>query len=145
MDERHLAEGGWSPIQTQPLEPQDVEALLRSDLSTDALPVFAPPVPESLGESLPCAMVERTGGTRLNPVMDAHYVTVCVWARTWAEATAAANRVAGAVVRLPDAPGASTQWRTAELTSLPYAAPDPNQPSIPRVQLTAALTCRATI
>ena len=99
--------------------------------------MFAPPVPESLGESLPCAMVERTGGTRLNPVI--------VWARTWAEATAAANRVAGAVARLPDAPGASTQWRTAELTSLPYAAPDPNQPSIPRVQLTAALTCRATI
>lgn len=140
-----MAEGGWSQIQTQELEPQDAEALLAADLTSEACPVFAPPVPETLGETLPCAMVERTGGTRTNPVMDSHYVTVHVWAATWADATAQANRLAGAAARLPDTEGTSTQWRTAELTALPYAAPDPEQPSIPRVQLTAALTCRARL
>lgn len=119
--------------------------MLCGDLAATGMSAFAPPVPETLGESLPCAMVERTGGTRLNHVMDAHYVTVYVWAATWEAATACANRVAGAIARLPDTAGTSTQWRAAELTSLPYAAPDPNQPSIPRVQMTATLTCRATI
>lgn len=123
----------------------DAEALLAADLSGERCSVFAPPVPETLGETLPCAMVERTGGTRLNPVMDRHDVAVYVWAGTWAEAMAEANRIAGAIARLPDAPDTSTQWRTAELTSLPYAAPDPEQPSVPRAQFTAALTCRATI
>ena len=123
----------------------DAEALLCADLAGAGIPVFAPPAPETLGESLPCAMVERTGGTRLNPVMDSHHVTAYVWAETWADATAWANRIAGAIARLPDTAGTSVQWRTAELTSLPYAAPDPEQPSLPRVQLTAALTCRATI
>lgn len=122
----------------------DAEALLCADLAAVGCPVFAPPVLETLGEALPCAMVERTGGARLNPVMDSHHVTLFVWAATWAEATAWANRLAGALARLPDTAGASTQWRTAELTSLPYAAPDPQQPSIPRVQFTAALTCRVT-
>ena len=123
----------------------DAEELLRLDLTTAGCPVFAPPAPETLGDSLPCAMVERTGGVRLNPVMDSHAVTVYVWAQTWAAAVREADRVAGAVARLPETPGTSTQWRAAELTSLPYAAPDPYQPSIPRAQFTAALACRATI
>ena len=123
----------------------DAEALLCADLAGTGCAVFAPPVPETLGEALPCAMVERTDGARLNPVMDSHCVTLYVWAATWAEATAWANRLAGAIARLPDTPETSTQWRTAELTSLPYAAPDPQQPSIPRAQFTATLTCRATI
>ncbi len=144
MGQRHLAEGGWSQIQTQALEPVDAEALLAADLTTEACPVFAPPVPETLGQSLPAALVERTGGTRLNPVMDRHDVTVSVWAATWAEATAQAGRLAGAAARLPGSQGASVQWRACDLTALPFAAPDPQQPALPRVQFTAALTCRAT-
>lgn len=126
------------------LEPVDVEELLRLDLSTDACPVFAPPVPDSLGSALPCAMVERDGGQRMNPVMDEHAVTVSVWAPTWADAMREADRIAGAVARLPMTPGAQTQWRTADITGLPSSAPDPAHPTIPRVQLTASVTCRAT-
>ena len=126
------------------LEPVDVEELLRLDLTTDACPVFAPPVPDSLGAALPCAMVERDGGQRMNPVMDEHAVTVSVWAATWADAMREADRIAGAVARLPMTPGAQTQWRTADITGLPSSAPDPAHPTIPRVQLTASVTCRAT-
>ena len=38
----------------------------------------APPVPEDLGATLPLAVVQRDGGTRLNIVMDSHNVTVYV-------------------------------------------------------------------
>lgn len=130
---------------TAQLEPVDVEELLRIDLSTDGCPVCAPPVPDSLGESLPLAMVERDGGTRMNIVMDAHNVTVSTWAATWAEAMAAANALAGAIARLPMTEGTSTQWRAADVTGLPSNAPDPAHPTIPRAQFTAQVTCRATI
>lgn len=128
---------------TAPLEPHDVEDMLRRDLSTEACPVFAPPVPESLGEALPCAMVQRDGGVRMNAVMDSHDVAVLVWAATWAEAMREADRLAGAVARLPSTPGASAQWRTADITSLPSNAPDAAHPTICRVQFTASVTCRA--
>lgn len=132
-------------METAQLEPVDAEDLLRIDLSTDGVPVCAPPVPDDLGAALPLAMVRRDGGSRMNLVMDQHNVTVSVWADTWADAMANANRLAGAVVRLPMAEGASTQWRTADITGLPSIAPDPAHPTIPRVQFTASVTCRATI
>lgn len=129
---------------TAQLEPADVEDALRIDLSTAACPVAAPPVPDDLGAELPFAMVERDGGTRMNIVMDSHNVTVSVWAPTWAEAMREANRIAGSVARLPMEPSAKTQWRTAGITGLPSNAPDPAHPTIPRVQFTASVTCRAT-
>lgn len=76
--------------------------------------------------------------------MDSHDVTVSVWAATWADATAWADRLAGATARLPDTQGTATQWRSCDITALPFAAPDPQQPTLPRVQFTAALTCRTT-
>lgn len=126
------------------LEPVDAEDALRLDLSTDGCPVSAPPVPRDLGASLPVAVVQRDGGTRMNPVMDSHNVTVSVWAASWAEATREANRIAGALARLPSTPGTAVQWRTAEITQLPFAAPDPAHPNVPRVQFAASVTCRAT-
>ena len=127
------------------LEPLDVEDLLRQDLSTDQCPVSAPPVPRRLGETLPIAVVERDGGARINHVVDQHEVTVSVWAGTWGRAVAEANRLAGAIARLPDTPGTATQWRAAGITGLPANAPDPAHPNIPRVQLTASVACRASL
>lgn len=129
---------------TASLEPMDVEDLLRLDLTTDGCPVCSPPVPGDLGSTLPVAMVERDGGQRMSLVMDQHAVTVSVWAETWAAAMAEADRLAGAVARLPMTPGTTTQWRTADITGLPTNAPDPAHPTIPRVQLTASVTCRAS-
>ena len=126
------------------LEPIDVEEALSRDLSTTGCPVAPPPVPETLGEVLPRAEVRRDGGVRMNPVMDSHDVTVSVWAPTWAQATGEADRIAGAIARLAATEGTSVQWRTSSVTGLPFAAPDPAHPTIPRVQLTANVTCRAT-
>ena len=130
-------------METASLEPVDVEDLLRIDLSTGSCPVFAPPAPDDLGASLPAAMVERDGGVRMNLVMDSHNITVSVWAATLASAMAEGDRLAGEVARLPMRPDASTQWRSADVTALPSSAPDPLHPTIPRVQFTASVTCRA--
>lgn len=128
------------------LEPVDVEDALRADLTTDALPVYAPPVPSDLERRAPCAVIERVGGTRINAVLDSHDLTVSVWAGTWARAMAAANALAGALARLESTVGASgIQWRSARPVSLPANAPDPSHPNIPRVQFTANATCRAKL
>ena len=65
----------------QALEPVDVEALLVDDLAAAGVAAFAPPAPLDLASRVPCAMVERAGGSRLNDVMDAHDVTVQAWGR----------------------------------------------------------------
>ena len=129
---------------TAPLEPRDVEDMLRADLSTESCPVAAPPVPPDLGTRLPRAMAQRDGGVRMNAVVDSHDVTVSVWAPTQAEAMAEAGRLAGEVARLPWREDESTQCMTADLTPLPFLAPDPAHPTIPRAQFTASVTCRAT-
>ena len=107
--------------------------------------MLAPPAPDDIGAALPTACVTRDGGSRINIVVDSHSVTVSVWASTWADAMREADRLAGAVARLPMTRGTSTQWRTADITSLPSLAPDPMNPEIPRAQFTATVTCRATI
>ena len=78
--------------------PVDAEDALRRDLaSASGADVFAPPVPSDLDARVPCAMVERDGGVRINEVMDSHNVTVSVWAASWAEAMREAGDLAGAL------------------------------------------------
>lgn len=126
------------------LEPVDVESALSQDLASSGVDTIAPPVPESLGESLPLAMAARIGGSRVNPYVDSHSVTFSVWAPTWAAAMGAADRLAGAVSRLPSTAGTSVHWREAAITLLPHIAPDPAHPTIPRAQFTATVACRTT-
>lgn len=127
-----------------PGAPVDVEDALRRDLSAACgADVFAPPVPPDLARRAPCAMVARDGGTRMSLVMDSHDVTVSAWAGTWADAMRLANALAGAFSRLPDMEGSSVQWRTAQVTALPFNAPDPAHLDLPRVQFTGYATCRA--
>lgn len=120
----------------------DVEDALRRDLSR-VVPCCAPPVPESLGEALPFAMVRRDGGEQLNLVVDSHLVTVSVWGATKQAAMEAADRLAAAVRTLPYDAGTCVQWRSSRITATPFDAPDPDHPTIQRVQLTAAVSCRA--
>lgn len=126
------------------LEPVDVESFLSADLASETLPVSPPPVSESLGGSLPTAMVERNGGVRLNRVADQHDCTFSVWGATWASAMDAANALAGSVARLPDRADTKTQWRSVEISALPFNARDATHPDIPRVQFTASVICRTT-
>ena len=130
---------------TEALEPIDVESALATDLRDAGVEMTSPPVPEDLGASLPLAQAMRVGGSRINPYVDSHTVTISVWAGTWASAMGAADRLAGAVARLPQTAGTSVHWRESAITLLPHIAPDPAHPTIPRVQLTAQVTCRATI
>lgn len=130
----------------QALEPIDVEDALRQELTSDSCVVFAPPVPENLGDALPCALVERDGGTRVNPFVDSHYVTVSVWASSMAQAMSEADRLVGALARLPIEGGTTDiQWRQTSITALPFTTVDSLNPKLSRVQFTASVTCRTTI
>lgn len=122
-------------------DPVDVEEALAADLSA-TVPAFPPPVPADMGAELPCALVQRDGGTRAALVIDTHNVTVSVWAADWAAATEAADALAGAVARLPMERGTPVRWLRAEVTALPFPAPDPDRPGLCRVQLAASVSCR---
>lgn len=126
------------------LEPIDVEEAIAADLTSPDVTVFPPPVPEDLGSTLPIAVVKRDGGARSNPYVDSHNLTISVWGGTWASAMQAANALAGSIARLPQMSGTSVHWRSSDITGLPANSPDPSHPSIPRVQFTAAITCRTT-
>lgn len=136
-----MAARGGCQVETA-LEPIDAEDAIRRDVSTEALKVYAPPVPRDLSSLVPCAVVRRIGGVRASAVMDSHDMELSVWAGSWTEAMRCANALAGRIARLPSRADTSVQWRTASITSLPSNAPDPAHPSIPRVQFTANVTCR---
>lgn len=132
-------------METTSLEPLDIEEVLQQELNSDACSVFALPVPEDLGATLPCALAERDGGTRMNPFVDMHYVTISVWAETLSQAMREADRLCGVVARLPYTSSELVQWRDASITALPFAARDSRNPTINRVQFTASVTCRTTL
>ncbi|MBW3077690.1 hypothetical protein [Bifidobacterium simiiventris] len=129
------------------LEPVDVEDLLVRELThgLDDATACAPPLPRDFDQHMPHLLVTRTGGTRLNMVIDQHLLSIDVRAPTWMQATQAADRAAGLVATLPIQPGSLFDWRDAQITTLPYANPDPDHPGIPRVTFAAQLACRATI
>ena len=129
------------------IEPIDVEDMLRREIMrmVPAVSVSAPPLAQTFQNHLPHVLVTRTGGSRLNMVIDQHAVSVDVRASSWSSAVTAANRIAGMVVSLPDDTEHLTQWRTVQITALPYSNPDPQHPTVPRVSFTALLTCRATL
>lgn len=126
------------------LIPADVETLLKQELSREAQNVYLPPLPDELSDGdLPCALVTRTGGRRTSPVVDAHEVRVDVLAETHAEASTLASELVGLVAALPDGAGATTGWRSVDITKLPYENPDDQRASVERVSFEATLFRRA--
>lgn len=127
------------------LAPVDIEGRLAAFLSRElGCRAFAPPVPPDLAP--PAAMVENDGGVREHIVGDAFNVTVSVWGSTLAGAMSMASRAAGAVAALPliDRAESGIVCRAADLTALPYSAPDAAHPTIPRARFTATLRVRPT-
>lgn len=127
----------------------DIEDALRQDLPTAAtlggfsIYAAAPPVPETLGSSLPFVIPERVGGTRDSIVIDTHNVSIDVYAKTWGKAQETANKLVGIVAELPDIDGLSADYLEADITTLPYNNPDPRHQDVPRVTFAASVICRA--
>ncbi|OXM99878.1 DUF3168 domain-containing protein [Bifidobacterium vansinderenii] len=130
----------WQPI--------DVEDLLRNDLLRmlpDDVHVAAPPLPRALAGTLPYVLLTRVGGSRVNIVMDAHRVSIDVYSTSWSAATSLADMVGGAVAQLSNAPQRVGDWRGSNIITLPYANPDPDHPTIPRMTLLVELMHRSNV
>jgi|GEM_PF-2518474 len=134
------------------LAPLDVEEALRVDVATMAaahgiaLSTCAPPVPETLGDTLPMVMFSRVGGFRTSVVVDRHDMSIDVWAGSgddYATAMAAANQACALCAGLPEASGLAHPWHRVSIMTLPYANPDDRHPTIPRVTFMAHFITRA--
>ena len=129
---------------TQIIVPIDFEAEASAELRGFGIASTPTPDPDDLGAELPICVCVQTGGTRENIVMDAASLDFDVYAATEGAALDAARECAAIVASLP-INGSRVQWRTADVTALPYANPDPMHPTIPRATFGATLRARAEV
>lgn len=126
------------------LAPVDVETEVPRDLSTylEGFQCFGPPVPQDLGEALPCLCVSRIGGYERDIVVHDHYLSIDVWADTWPDAMDAACAAAGELRAMPfrETPH---QYLSVQITTMPYDNTDPRHLDIPRCTFAATVTMRA--
>ncbi len=118
----------------------DIEAGLQTLLALEGWSASAPPIPATLGESLPHVAITRTGGSRTLMVQDAHSVALDVYAATEAGAMEAADELTAWAVSLTAVGGVPVH--RVELTALPYDNPDPRHPNIARATFTVRILTR---
>lgn len=128
------------------LKTRDVEDAIRQDLGailTDYT-VIAPPIPDSLGNSLPLLVVYRLGGGRDDIVVEEHDISIDVYASRWSTAQDAANVAVAVLLGLADSVelASGVDWLDTDINALPYNNPDPRHEDIPRVTFSAMVTCR---
>jgi hypothetical protein len=133
----------------------DIEDALRVDLSAlyaaagiDGVSFSAMPIPPSLGD-LPAAgtmvCIRRVGGSRSDLVEDVHAVSMDVYASTWGEAIAEANRLVGMCLAMPYERGLSLHYHAAAITSQPVELPDTSNPVMPRVRCSMQFSVRGDV
>lgn len=120
----------------------DIEDGLQAALNASGVAACAPPVPETLGEVLPFAVVTRTGGNELSAVQDSHTVSVDCYAATWAKAQALAGRLTALVRSLPGSKMEGVPVYASSIEAVPYGNADPTHPTVPRVTFSASITTR---
>ena len=142
-------------VSMQIVSPVDIEDAIRLDLTEmyaragiDDVSFSAMPVPPSLGE-LPAAgalvCIRRVGGSRTELVSDVHAVSIDVYAPTWSESIAEANRVAGMACAMPYQEGLSLQYHAAQMTNQPVELPDTSNPTLPRVRVAISFSVKGDI
>lgn len=115
----------------------DIETALYGMLEADGYSASAHAVPATLGETLPHIHVVRTGGYETDMVIEINQVDFDVYAEDQADAMAEAADLCGWVRELIE----DFCYR-AEITTLPYANPDPRHPTIARATFKARILTR---
>lgn len=121
------------------LVPRDVAADLAATFTEYGLNAAPLPVPETLGETLPLAVIEPLGGMRTSLTIDETPVTIGVYAANEAEAQRAAALAVGILDALQYS---AIIWYRCDITTLPYNDPDPRHPTLPRWSLAATVWTR---
>lgn len=123
--------------------PVDVADVLQSLLNAAGHDACARPVPETLDALLPLTVVDPIGGGRRDVVLDRFAVRFYTWASTNADAIAESSAVmATLLLHEGEVLDGTTLYHVAP-TAMPYEAPDPVHPDIPRACFTASVYLRA--
>lgn len=121
------------------LAPRDFAKQLAETLTAYGLPAAPRPVPETLGDTLPLAVVEPLGGLRTTLTIDEAAVSIGVYGENEEEAQESAARAAAIIDAMQYE---SATWYRSVITTLPYGDPDPEHPTIPRWSLAASVWAR---
>ena len=121
----------------------DIEYELEKRLNADGYNASATPLPRDYGDRLPFVLVSRTGGDRHSLVVDRHRVSVDVYGKRWASATATANELAGHIASMAGTYVGDAWCCKSEVATLPYNNPDPSNQEHPRVTFLVELTVKA--
>ena len=116
---------------------KDIETALYEQLTESDYSASAHAVPASLGDNLPHIHVVRTGGYETDMVIEINQVDFDVYAEDQADAMADAADLCGWVREL-----IGDFCYRAEITTLPYANPDPRHPTIARATFKARILTR---
>jgi len=122
----------------------DIEAGLQALLVADKWTACAPPLPPTLGSSLPLVAVYRTGGTRALFVQDEHAVTFDVYAADDAAAMESADALTAWASALEGRDIGGEPCHLVEIGALPYNNPDPRHPTLARASFSARIRTRVS-
>lgn len=120
----------------------DIEDALAAYLSGYGINAQAMPFDPSIG--LPNVCITRVGGQNEDIVIDTHSVHFDVRAATWVEANCAANSLVWYLRSLPENEFSGVPIYGADV-SLPYSNPDPSNPTLSRVTVTATISTRSIV
>lgn len=119
----------------------DLETALYEKLTLDNYSASAHALPSNLGSTLPHVHVVRTGGYTSDMVIEVNSVDFDVYASDQAEAMSAALDLCD-WVRSLNGYRVFTPCYYSEVTTLPYANPDPRHPNIARATFKAQILTR---
>lgn len=120
----------------------DIEDALQAALNADGFVACAPPVPPTLGSTLPFVVLTRTGGSTCSLVQDWHYVSVDVYASTWADAQAQASQLTAWFRALAGTTLGGVPCYKCDINAYPYNNTDTDHPTIARVTFNAHVLTR---
>lgn len=119
----------------------DIASALWALLAADGKSASAHVLPATLGAALPHVHVERTGGFTEQLVIESNQVDFDVYADDMADAMDEAHALCG-WVRSLSGQDVGTPCYGSEVTTLPYANPDPRHPTLARATFKANIETR---
>lgn len=122
----------------------DIEGGLQARLEADGWASCAPPLPSTLGSTLPFVCVTRTGGTRSAFVQDDHAVTFDVYADTESAAMESACDLTAWAADLVGSDIGGEPCHLVSIGALPYSNPDPRHPTLARASFPARIRTRTS-
>lgn len=124
--------------------PIDIADAVQEALNASGIAACAQPLPRDLGSALPITLVQPIeGGSRSSVVIDRMPVRLYTWDGTDEGACRESRRAFAALAAMAGEVIGGSQCYRVEASSTPYAAYDPDHPTLARYGFTADVYVRA--